>query len=266
MLAIGSRECARVGYLAVVRVLTGVLSACVLAATAQSAVAGPGGTIGNPGAEEVKARKGPLFHPDGPGKYRWRAAVGITLDVLPRRVVESEMRTSPLLTGYFRFGLPVGFSVDTRLSAVYISNQIDLGVAWSHRIKNFSFGVQDHAGIWFGALGFEGFDASGRSLVNSPGASIGLAVGDHRFTLLSEGLFTFYQHTTLGDSRTVEKKSARFAGMATTLVVESFFGKGSAVYYGFGLLWTLPDYQAWIAFSDSRTRAWYPRFLAGYAF
>jgi hypothetical protein len=58
----------------------------------------------------------------------------------------------------------------------------------------------------------------------------------------------------------------QFAGLANSLIVESFFGKQSEIYYGFGLLWTLPDYQAWIAFSDSRTRAWYPRFLAGYAF
>jgi hypothetical protein len=101
-----------------------------------------------PEAEKPAAeRLGPLFHPDGPGRLRWRVGVGALLDILPRRVVESEQRPFPLLTGMVRLGLPVGFSIDLKASAIYVSNEIDLGVGWSYRIKRFSIGLQDHAGI-----------------------------------------------------------------------------------------------------------------------
>ncbi len=218
------------------------------------------------GDEPAQAPLGPLLHPDGPGRLRWRAGVGALFDVLPRRVVESEQRTVAQITASFRLGLPLGFSTDIRAAAIYVSNQVELGAAWGYRIKSFSFGVQDHGGIWFGAFGFTGFDASGWSVINEPGLSIGLDVLGSRFSLTSEALLAFARHTTLGDASKTVGKGAPFAGIATTLVVESFFLKTSEIYYGVGLLWAQPQYEAWIAFSDLRARVWYPRVLAGYAF
>ena len=105
------------------------------------------------GSRFSASRAGPLFHPDGPGPLRWRASVGVLVDILPRRVVESEVREIPQLTGNFRLGLPHGFSTDIRASANVIGNQGALGVAWSHRLGDFSFSVLDHQGVWFGFVG-----------------------------------------------------------------------------------------------------------------
>jgi len=49
-------------------------------------------------------------------------------------------------------------------------------------------------------------------------------------------------------------------------VVESLLPHGGAFYYGVTLIWARPDYQLWLAFSDSRSRQLYPRFVAGYEF
>ncbi len=195
-----------------------------------------------------------------------RAAVGVSLDILPRRLAESEPRTFPNLTAHVRFGLPAGFSVAARARAVYVSNQLELGGIASHRLGPVSLAVHDYGGVWFGALGLEGFDASAWAMVNAPGASIGLDVYGSRLTLSSEVLLMFARHVTLGDIAKATGKNSAFAGLHTSLLVESSVGRSGSIYYGVGLLWTRPQYEAWIAFSDSRGFLGYPRLVGGYAF
>ena len=212
------------------------------------------------------APKGPLLHPDGPGLYRVRTAFGALLDILPRQVTESETRTIPQLTGAIRVGLPAGFSADLRARGAYVSNQIELGVAWSFRRGDVTLGALAHGGVWFGALGFEGFDAFGWGGVVEPGLALGYSLGVAHLALTSEAILTFAQRARLGDAETVAKQRVSFAGLANTLSVEVPLGPTLAVHGGFGILWTQADYQAWIAFSDSTLRYAYPRFLAGIAF
>lgn len=209
---------------------------------------------------------GPLFHPDGPGEYRFRGAAGLLVDILPRQTVESELRTVPQLTGDARFGLPAGFSASGRVRAIYITNQLELGAIWSHRVGDFSFGVMDHFGFWYGVIEIEGFDATGWGYLNQPGLTFGVPLGRTRFSLTAEGILMLGQHVRLGDTTHVSRQKVTPAGAQLTLVVENFVGERGDVYYGLGALYAQPDYQAWIAFSDSRSRIWYPRLLAGYAF
>jgi len=209
---------------------------------------------------------GPLVHPDGPGKYRVRIGAGALLDIIPRNVAESEMRQLPQLTAQARVGLPAGFSADAGFSGLYIANQIALGAAWTYRIRDVSLSVHDRTCLWFGFLGIDGFDTSGLGLLQQPGASVGVAFGEHRFTLTGEAIFSLLQSTTLGDTTRTSRRQSAFAGISGMLVVESPVGRSGILYYGAGLLWTLPDYQAWIAFSDSRLRYAYPRLVFGYEF
>jgi hypothetical protein len=219
-----------------------------------------------PGANWHASRQQPLFYPEGPEPLRWRVAVGAQLDILPRRVVEDELREIPELTATARLGLPAGFSVDLRASANVIANQAGLGVGWSHHVGPLSFGVVDHQGLWFGYVGTEGFDATGWGLVNFPGIQLGLPMGAVRFSLLGEAIFTFAQHTTLGDASRTSRQGAVLAGTSLTLTVENILDSGGIIYFGAALLRAQPDYQAWLAFSDDTTRLPYPRFFGGYAF
>ena len=209
---------------------------------------------------------GPLFHPDGPGEYRVRTAAGALVDILPRQTVESELRTVPQLTGAVRVGLPAGFSADARASVIYVTNQLELGAAWSHRVGDLSFGVMDHFGVWYGILDMQGFDAAAWGYLNQPGVNLGVPMGDIRFSLAVEGIIMLAQHVRLGDTTHISRQNITLAGASLTLVVENFVGKRGDVYYGVAAMYAQPDYQAWIAFSDSRSRLLYPGFLAGYAF
>jgi hypothetical protein len=219
-------------------------------------------------ADDAPERPGPalLFYPESPRPLDWRIGAGLLVDVLPSRVVESEQRQIPQLTGAFRLGLPLGFSADVRARAIVIQNQAELGVAWSYTTRYVSLAVQNHLGPWFGAIGVDGFDASAWGLVETPGLAVGVPWREVRFALTGEALFTFAQHTTLGDATKTSREGTSFAGTATTLTVETLLEGGGVPFFGVGLLWTRPDYQAWLAFSDERARILYPRFVGGYAF
>jgi hypothetical protein len=209
---------------------------------------------------------GPLFHPDGPGELRLRAGAGALVDILPRQTVESELRTIPQLTSDARFGLPSGFFANARLRAIVLTNQLELGGGWSHRVGDFSFGVLDHFGVWYGVVNLEGFDTTAWGYLNQPGVSVGVPMGDVRFSLTVEGIVMLAQHVRLGDTTHVSRQNVSLAGGQATLIVENFVGDRGDLYYGVAAMYAEPDYQAWIAFSDSRSRLWYPRLLAGYAF
>ncbi len=107
-----------------------------------------------------KEAAGPLFHPDGPGSGRLRVGVGILMDVLPKRVVESEQRQFPQVTTHARLGGPFGFSASARLAAIVIKNEIDLGLVWSHTFGPISLGLSEHVGFSYGVLAVQGFDAT----------------------------------------------------------------------------------------------------------
>jgi hypothetical protein len=210
-------------------------------------------------------RKGALFYPDGPGRFSWRLGVGALIDVLPRRIVQSEQKEIPQITVQFRMGLPFGFSADARLAAIYINNQAEIGVAWTYDVGRVALSIHDHQGFWFGILGVQGFDATGWGSLNKPGISVGLPMGSVRFTLTGELIYTFGQRIRLG-ADTIARGQLVFAGGGLILTVENLLDGGGLWYVGLGLYRTIPNYQAWLAFSDQRYALPYPRLVGGYAF
>ena len=225
--------------------------------------------VGEPAASahtvERTLARGPLFYPDGPGEFAWRFGLGALVDVLPRRIVESAQRQVPHLTAHARFGLPAGFSLDARLAAILLSNQLEVGVAWTHRVGPVVLSIQDHQGLWVGFVGLQGFDATGWGFLNKPGLAVGLPMGAVRFTLAGEALYTFGQHVRLG-STNLARGELVFAGTGLTLTVENLLDSGHLWYFGVAVVRASPNYEAWLALSDERAHFPYPRFFGGYAF
>jgi hypothetical protein len=187
------------------------------------------------------------------------------IDVLPRRVVQSAGREVPQITAIARIGLPVGFSADLRAAAIVINNQLELGVAWTTHAGPVALAVHDHQGFWFGLVGLQGFDSSGWGWINKPGVTAGMEMGSVRFSVTAELIYTFGQHVRLG-SDNIARGALIFAGESLGFTVENLLARGGLWYFGVGLLRTSPNYEAWLAFSDERSRFPYPRFFGGYAF
>jgi hypothetical protein len=216
---------------------------------------------------EKRDTRGPLFHPDGPGRRAFRLAVGAFVDILPSRVVESEQRQLPRLEARARYGLPWGLSVSARANTLVVTNQVELGLLAAARVGRFSFMVMDHQGGWYGALtAVPGFQTASWGFVNMPGVGVGIPYRDTRFSLSGELLLTFGQGAQLGDEQRATRGRTAFAGTQLTLVVENILDAGGIVYFGVAAHWVRPDYQLWLAFSDERARVWHPRLLAGYVF
>ncbi len=212
------------------------------------------------------APRGPLFYPEGPGKFRFRGGVGLLVDVLPTRVVESELRQFPQLTTDLRFGLKDGLSLDARVQTIVISNHFELGAMYALHLGKAWVGLENHVGYWLGTASLEGFEAVGTGWTDALGIRIGIPMDHVRFTFSTDLIATFAQTISLGDSGKSTRQKGSIAGTASAITVETMLDSGGDIFFGIGALYTLPDYQAWIAFSDDRARILYPRLFGGYAF
>ncbi|MBI4957655.1 MAG: hypothetical protein HY908_36955 [Myxococcales bacterium] len=213
--------------------------------------------------EEPRPNRGAFYYPRGPDEGELRGVVGLSLDVLPRRLVEAEQRIVPRVTGGVRGGLPHGLWLDARVSAIVLSNEILAGVGWSYATPDFALELHERLGLWFGAIGVEGFDATGVGLVNAPGMSFGVAAGEVRFTLGATAILSHTQTFRVG-GLTLRRNRLTFEGLELPLTVESMWPWGGAMYAGLTMVWARPDYQLWLVFSDGETRQLYPRFVLGY--
>jgi hypothetical protein len=187
------------------------------------------------------------------------------MDVLPRRLVESEWRQLPHALVRARIGLGWDFYLSPRANAVVIDNQFQLGLGWGHGIGDFAFGIHDHFGVTWGTIGVEGFDAKGWALAHNPGASIEYPLRGVHTTLTAEALILHSRHITVGEA-SITQKHITFQGMSLGLTFESPLESTNVIFYGVAAVYAKPDYQMWLAFSDAEQYQIYPRFFAGYAF
>lgn len=215
---------------------------------------------------EPPVARAALFHPDGPGELRLRVGAGLLLDILPRSLVEAELRQALRVAATVRLGLPYRFGVELSVDGIVFYNEALLGVSWSVALgEDVSIRVVERFGVWVGLVPLSGFDTVGWGLLQVPGIAVGLRYGPHRFTLHADVYLTSAHHVAFGDAEVVAQV-VRLAGAAFGVKVESPGVGDGSVYYGVELFYTTPDYQLWLAFSDTQTRSLYPRFVFGYAF
>ena len=185
--------------------------------------------------------------------------------MLPRRLVESEWRQLPHARLRSRVGLGRNFYFAQRANVVVIDNQVEFGFGWGYGLGGVAVGVHDHVGVTWGMIGVEGFDATGWALAHDPGLSVAYPLRGVLSTLTLEALIVHARHVTVGES-SLTQKHITFQGVSVELTFESPLESKDVVFYGMAAVYAKPDYQLWLAFSDTETRQLYPRFFAGYAF
>jgi hypothetical protein len=205
-----------------------------------------------------------LHYPTGVGAYEWGGGIGLTLDVLSTRLVESEQRFVPRLTGAFRYGFPAGFSLEATLDAIVLVNELRMGLLWSIDTGPVAWALHDRLGLWFGYIGVDGFDTHAVGLVQYPGASVGTIIAGHHLSLAFEVILVHAQRVDFGDA-SISRVNTGYGGFSLRLLLESPVGPG-VLYYGATFFQASPDYQLWLAFSDGRRKLQFVRFHLGYEF
>ncbi|OIP39054.1 MAG: hypothetical protein AUK47_10765 [Deltaproteobacteria bacterium CG2_30_63_29] len=215
-------------------------------------------------AQAPTPSNGALFHPGGPGDWEWRWGVGLSVDVLPERLVESEVQQLPRLTSTFRLGFPYGFSADLNALVRVVDNELKLGLLWGYRTGSVTWSLHDRFAAWAGWVVLEGFDTTGVGGSHEPGLAVGFDVDDSYVSVDLDVVFMSFQKVWFGEA-SVLRSDDHFAGFKVGVTVETPIGHG-LLFYGALVQKTEPDYQLWFAFSDNPFKLLSTRLFAGYAF
>ena len=203
-----------------------------------------------------------LFYPQNPpsGDIVW--GLGLNVTIAPRQVVRDEIRQIPQLAGAMRIGLPANFGVGINLSGNYIANQLSLYPSWSYTSGAFSIAFQNSISLWLGTADFSGFSTFGMGFSNAPGLTLGLHADEFLLSIRAEFITNYWQYTKFGTD-VVKRRFAQFEGESITFAIEQDAFGGSRVNWGIRFHYTRPDYQLWLAFSDTRQRILTPEFFIG---
>lgn len=203
--------------------------------------------------------------PENPPAGTIDMCVEASFAILPRKIVQEEVRTLPLVGFSLRGGLPYDFGWNVQARTVYISNYLRTGLSWSHRIGNVAVGVFAQAGVFIGAAGFEGFDTRTYAVHSFPGISIGLQSEDSFLTLQGEFIYQHWQQITFGKS-SVFRRQRLWSGVMISLTSEQQFFEMGRICAGLRLYYVNPDYHAWIAFFDNPQKQIIPELFIGFVF
>jgi len=203
-----------------------------------------------------------LSYPDNPasGAIVWGAFLNVT--IAPREVVRDQVRQLPQLIGLMRIGLPANFGVAAKLAGNYIANEFSIIPSWYYSYRNFSAAIQTSPALWFGAADFTGFSTFGMGFANAPAVNLGFKFDDFLLSAKVEFITNYWQYIKFGTD-VVKRSVTEFEGEAVTLSIEQDAFGGARINWGMRLNYTRPDYQLWLAFSDSRLRTLTPEFFFG---
>ena len=203
-----------------------------------------------------------LTYPRNPesGEIVW--GIDLNVAIAPRQVVRDEVRQLPQLAASMRIGLPAGFGVGVKLAGNYIANQFSLIPSWSYSLGHFSAALQTSPSLWFGFADFTGFNTLAMGFSNAPGVNLGMHFDDFLLSTKVEFITNYWHYTKFGTD-IVKRTVTEYEGEAVTFSIEQDAFGGIRINWGIRLNFTRPDYQLWLAFSDSRQRILTPEFFFG---
>jgi hypothetical protein len=206
-----------------------------------------------------------IAHPGALPPWTLRWAAGATLTILPRPVVEEELRQVPMLLGEARLGLPLHFSLTARAATNVLTTTGGVGAMWSLHVKRVAFAVGDEAAYWYGFATVDGFDLDAQGWLNYPSVSLGVAFDEFIVSLKAEAQLLTWQKTVAGSTEVQSKKNT-LGGVAFTIAVEQPFWSDRYVKIGTKINYARQLYHAWLAFGTFKEFLAYPEFFVELVF
>jgi hypothetical protein len=188
-----------------------------------------------------------IFYPHSFKRGDLKMEVAMSQVKLPFDWLETSVQV-PLFHFHANYALTKSFTLDGRVSTLYIANQVTLGPRWHHQMNNFSFNLGYDIAYAFGFLKVEGFDSSVSTWINYPNASIGFKLNDIAFTLKTELSIVTSNESRQGDL-TISKDKNFFNGYTIGLYMEQRLRKDHVFVIGIKNSVAKYNFMAWPAFS-----------------
>jgi hypothetical protein len=198
-----------------------------------------------------------ILHPDPIPEGKFQSGLGLLMVVLPRQIVEEQIRSVPMLDYQCRYGLPENFSLLGRVSSNYLTNSVSIMPQWAHEFNRLSVGVGFGLAYWFGFVNMDGFNVTASSWLNSPNVFFGVDFVDWLLTVWFDTQIIATRSTkTEGVEVGTDKNSVASYGIGLA-IEQPFFGRTSSV-ISFKANFAKALYHAWLAFSTFNNYLLYP--------
>lgn len=204
-----------------------------------------------------------IFFPKEVPAWKLIKTLGLTVAYLPKAVVEEELNQSPLIDVNLRLGLPYNFCANGRISTIYLTNHLLIGLQWCHSIGGLSFSLGYDFAYWVGRFKTKAFNVLANGTMNYPYFSFGYDFKDFYVSLKTEALIVTFDETFAGNV-TVGGIRRDHVGWAITYGLEQPLWKDVHIVQGVKLNITKFFYQSWIAFAKFDRYIIFPEFIIGF--
>ena len=206
-------------------------------------------------------RSASMYYPHRFQPKEWTIEVAYSQVNLPFDWLQTAIQ-APLFHFHVNYGLPKGFSLDSRFSSLFISNQWSLGTRWNYQLNKFSFNVGYDLAFTWGYFYQLGFATSVTSWINYPNASVGFRVKDIAFTLKGEYMVVMALSSKQGHNEmTVEDTFAN--GGSLGIYMEQRVHNDKVLVLGIRNSYVKHNFMAWPAFSTFNRHYNIPEFYVG---
>lgn len=206
------------------------------------------------GQEEFNIVKSSIYYPRTYAPKELKMELAVSIVKVPFDWVETEqeaLRELPLLQFQVNYGLPKNFTLNGKVSALGIANQLGGGIRYNLQINNFSFAPGFDMVFSFGYRHDDKqFDSSFNSWTRVPNLSFGYRLKDLCFTLRAEFPTIDILKSRQGDYTSMSTTNET-NGYTVGLYLEQRLTKKKVLVIGIKNSYAQFHMMGWIAFSGA---------------
>lgn len=193
--------------------------------------------------------------------WKVETSLSVLFTRLPMDWIETSLDV-PVIQFNGKLGLPAGFTLESSIQSVYVSNQVRLGPHWNLECGRFSFSPGVEAAVLFGRMTIAGFNNKAWGWSLYPSVSLGFSTGGIAFTLVGEYNILESLKITSGDAEITHSRNFK-SGHSIALYMEQRLWKNHIMVLGVINNFQKFYYLAWPAFSTFNRRYYIPQVYIG---
>lgn len=199
-----------------------------------------------------------------PRKYKLlenKTSLSIQFTRLPIDWVETAVQV-PIFDLHHKLGLSHGFTLESRLQTIVVSNQLKVGPHYTVELGKWSFTTGWDASFLYGKMAVSGFNNEAIGWATYPQLGIGYMKKDLAFTTIVEYHTIRALKISSGDAEISNSKNFK-SGLSLSFYLEQKLWKNHVMILGYTNNFQKFYFPAWPAFSAFNRRYYIPQFEIG---